>query len=254
MEPPIARDDGAEAPARGDRSTRRSRATGSSAREPVLLGAITLDLMAVLFGGAIALLPAIAEDRLGRGRGGPRVAARRHRHRRRDHDHRRSRSRRCAATSASSVVRGRRVRHRSPSCSAPPPASRSRSWPSRCCRPPTRSASTSGPRSCPWSRPTRCGAGCSPWRWCSSAASNELGAFESGVTGQLFGPAIAIVIGGVASVVVAVRLVVRLPGPAQDRPLPRIRRHRVAAHGRRPPVLRPGGSSPRCRSRSEPPG
>jgi hypothetical protein len=34
--------------------------------------------------------------------------------------------------------------------------------------------------------------------------SNELGAFESGVTGQIFGPAIAIVIGGVASVVVAV--------------------------------------------------
>jgi MFS family permease len=33
-------------------------------REPVLLGAITLDLMAVLFGGAIALLPAIAEERL----------------------------------------------------------------------------------------------------------------------------------------------------------------------------------------------
>src|SRR5262245_3463195 len=36
-------------------------------KEPVLLGAITLDLMAVLFGGAIALLPAIAEDRLGVG-------------------------------------------------------------------------------------------------------------------------------------------------------------------------------------------
>ena len=33
-------------------------------REPVLLGAITLDLAAVLFGGALALLPAIAEDRL----------------------------------------------------------------------------------------------------------------------------------------------------------------------------------------------
>lgn len=31
---------------------------------PVLLGAIALDLFAVLFGGAIALLPAIAEDRL----------------------------------------------------------------------------------------------------------------------------------------------------------------------------------------------
>jgi MFS family permease len=35
--------------------------------EPLLLGAITLDLFAVLFGGAVALLPAIAEDRLGVG-------------------------------------------------------------------------------------------------------------------------------------------------------------------------------------------
>lgn len=35
--------------------------------EPVLLGAISLDLFAVLFGGAIALLPAIAQDRLGVG-------------------------------------------------------------------------------------------------------------------------------------------------------------------------------------------
>jgi MFS family permease len=33
-------------------------------RERVLLGAISLDLFAVLFGGAVALLPAIAEDRL----------------------------------------------------------------------------------------------------------------------------------------------------------------------------------------------
>lgn len=32
---------------------------------PVLLGAISLDLFAVLFGGAVALLPAIATDRLG---------------------------------------------------------------------------------------------------------------------------------------------------------------------------------------------
>jgi len=35
--------------------------------EPILLGAISLDLFAVLFGGAVALLPAIAEDRLGVG-------------------------------------------------------------------------------------------------------------------------------------------------------------------------------------------
>src|SRR2546423_7506864 len=34
---------------------------------PILFGAISLDLFAVLFGGAIALLPAIAEDRLGVG-------------------------------------------------------------------------------------------------------------------------------------------------------------------------------------------
>jgi MFS family permease len=36
-------------------------------RQPVLLGAISLDLFAVLFGGALALLPAVAEDRLGVG-------------------------------------------------------------------------------------------------------------------------------------------------------------------------------------------
>jgi len=36
-------------------------------RTPLLLGAIALDLFAVLFGGAVALLPAIAEKRLGVG-------------------------------------------------------------------------------------------------------------------------------------------------------------------------------------------
>ena len=36
-------------------------------RVPVLLGAVSLDLFAVLFGGAVALLPAIATDRLGVG-------------------------------------------------------------------------------------------------------------------------------------------------------------------------------------------
>jgi MFS family permease len=35
--------------------------------QPILLGAISLDLFAVLFGGAVALLPAIAEERLGVG-------------------------------------------------------------------------------------------------------------------------------------------------------------------------------------------
>jgi MFS family permease len=36
-------------------------------RQPILFGAIFLDLVAVLFGGAVALLPAIAEERLGVG-------------------------------------------------------------------------------------------------------------------------------------------------------------------------------------------
>ena len=35
--------------------------------QPILLGAISLDLFAVLFGGAVALLPAIAQNRLGVG-------------------------------------------------------------------------------------------------------------------------------------------------------------------------------------------
>jgi predicted MFS family arabinose efflux permease len=33
-------------------------------RQPIVLGAISLDLFAVLFGGAVALLPALAEERL----------------------------------------------------------------------------------------------------------------------------------------------------------------------------------------------
>lgn len=36
-------------------------------RQPIVFGAISLDLFAVLFGGLVALLPAIAEDRLGVG-------------------------------------------------------------------------------------------------------------------------------------------------------------------------------------------
>jgi len=39
-------------------------------RSPILLGAISLDLFAVLFGGAVALLPALADERLGVGAGG----------------------------------------------------------------------------------------------------------------------------------------------------------------------------------------
>ena len=50
-------------------------------RTPILLAAISLDLFAVLFGGAVALLPAIAEDRLDVGELGYGFLPRRARHR-----------------------------------------------------------------------------------------------------------------------------------------------------------------------------
>jgi MFS family permease len=53
----------AAAPARG-RMSEAMEGLRFIRRQPVLLGAISLDLFAVLFGGAVALLPAIAEDRL----------------------------------------------------------------------------------------------------------------------------------------------------------------------------------------------
>jgi len=61
--------------ARTGRETTRARPTLHDAlegirfvrSEPVLLGVISLDLFAVLFGGAVALLPAIADERLGVG-------------------------------------------------------------------------------------------------------------------------------------------------------------------------------------------
>ena len=54
-------------------------ASGSSAHNPLFLAAITLDLFAVLFGGAVALLPIFAKDILARRPGGSRLAARRSR-------------------------------------------------------------------------------------------------------------------------------------------------------------------------------
>ncbi len=52
-----------------ERPTMRSAVEGLRfiRRTPILLSVISLDLFAVLFGGAVALLPAIAEDRLGVG-------------------------------------------------------------------------------------------------------------------------------------------------------------------------------------------
>ncbi len=57
---------------RGGRATVREALDGLRVirRTPVLFGAISLDLFAVLFGGAVALLPAIAQSRLGVGAAG----------------------------------------------------------------------------------------------------------------------------------------------------------------------------------------
>lgn len=58
-----------EEPSDDDRPTLRSAFEGLAfiRRTPILFAAISLDLFAVLFGAAVALLPAIAEDRLGVG-------------------------------------------------------------------------------------------------------------------------------------------------------------------------------------------
>jgi MFS family permease len=66
--PPPTRPEGEAAPRRPRPSMREAlEGLRFVRRQPVLLGAISLDLFAVLFGGALALLPAVAEERLGVG-------------------------------------------------------------------------------------------------------------------------------------------------------------------------------------------
>jgi len=172
-------------------------------REPVLLGAITLDLVAVLFGGAIALLPAIAEERLGVGAvglGWLRAAigigaalmtlflafrpVRRH----------------IGATlliavgvfGAATVVLGATTSFAVAfAVLAIAAAADAISVFIR---------STLVPLLTPDEMRGRVLA----MEMVLIGGSNELGAFESGVTGAIFGPAIAVVIGGVASVATAV--------------------------------------------------
>ena len=57
------------------------------------------------------------------------------------------------------------------------------------------------------------------------SASNELGAFESGAAAALLGAVPAVVIGGTLTIVAALRLAAALPGDRQDRPA------RIAAPG-----------------------
>ena len=189
--------------------------------QPILLGAISLDLFAVLFGGAVALLPAIAEDRLGVGAVGLGWLR--------------------AATGIGAGV-GRVVPHAAPGESAHRPhlaargRARSASAPSRSASPPASSMafvallvlsgadavsvfirSTLVPLVTPADKRGRVLAVEAVF----IGASNELGAFESGVVGQLLGPAVAIVLGGVGDPRRRRPLVGHLPGPAVGRRLPR---------------------------------
>jgi len=172
-------------------------------REPVLLGAITLDLMAVLFGGAIALLPAIAEDRLGVGAVGLGWLR--------------------AATGIGAAIMTITL--------AIKPVRRhigvvllfavaafgiftvvlgvTTSFAVAFVALAVLSAADAisvyiRATLVPLVTPALMRGRVLAMEMVLIGASNELGAFESGVTGQLFGPAIAIVIGGVASVIVAV--------------------------------------------------
>ena len=156
-------------------------------RRQVLLGAITLDMFAVLFGGAVALLPAIAEDRLDVGSVGYGWLRAAPGHRGRHRDGGRSPPDRCAGTSA-----GR--------CSWPSPCS---AWRRSCSASPTATPlafvalivlagadavsvfirATIVPLATPDDMRGRVMAVENVF----IGASNELGAFESGVAGALLG-------------------------------------------------------------------
>jgi MFS family permease len=169
---------------------------------PILLGAISLDLFAVLFGGAIALLPAIAEDRLGVGAvgfGWLRAAGG------------------IGAAAVTAVLAVRPLRHRVGGTlvaavglfgAATVVLGLTRSYAVAFMAMMILSGAdaisvfiraTLVPLVTPADRRGRVLAVENVF----IGASNELGAFESGVTGQLLGPAPAIVLGGVATLVVA---------------------------------------------------
>ena len=162
----------------------------------VVLGAISLDLFAVLLGGATALLPIFAKDILHVGpwglgllRAAPAVGALAmslaltrwpiDRHAGRVHARRRRGLRRRDAgvrpVDARSGCRWRRSPSRAP---------------------PTWSASSCARRWCSSRRPTRCAAASVPSTRCSSARRNQLGEFESGATAALLGPVGSVVLGG----------------------------------------------------------
>lgn len=192
-------------------------------RQPILLGAISLDLFAVLFGGALALLPAVAEDRLGvgaigfgwlraaNGIGAAAVTGVLAFHPLRRHVGRALLAA-VALFGASTVVLGLTT-HYAAAFAAIIVASGA-------------DALSVFVRSTlvPLVTPAAMRGRVLSVENVFIGASNELGAFESGVVGQMLGPALAIGLGGVATVIVAatwwivfpaLRSVDRFPARAQ---------------------------------------
>ena len=191
--------------------------------QPILLGAISLDLFAVLFGGAVALLPAIAENRLGVGAVGPRLAPRRDRRSARARHAVPHRSPGPPARRAHAARHGRPVRRRHDRLWVRRPTSSSRS---------SRLMVLSGADSVsvfirstlvPLVTPPDKRGRVLAVEAVFIGASNELGAFESGVVGQLLGRARRrSYLGGVAHARGCRAVVGSVPGAAQRRPVPRL--------------------------------
>ena len=179
---------------------------------PALLGAISLDLVAVLFGGVTALVPVFATDILHVGAVGNGLLR--------------------AAPGAGALLIGR-------ACSTIRPVRRRvgptlfaavavygadddrlrpldlvravARGPRRCSPPPTWSASTSARRSARCFTPPALRGRVGAVERAFIGASNELGAFESGVLASLIGAVPTVVIGGIGSIVVAVVWAWRFP-------------------------------------------
>jgi MFS family permease len=196
--------------------------------QPILLGAISLDLFAVLFGGAVALLPAIAETRLGAGAVGLGVL------------------RAAVGIGAGTVTLFLTVRPLARRVGRTLLVAVAAFGAGTIVLGVTRNffvafvalAALSGadsisvfirgtlvPLVTPFAKRGRVLAVEAVF----IGASNELGAFESGVVGQVLGPASAVIIGGVATLAIAVlwwtvfpalRDVDHFPGSVEAAPLP----------------------------------